>query len=241
MSSASIAAAPPMQEASLWAKRGGLVVLDQGLFSAANFLVFVLLARWLVPEEYGAFAVSYSIFLGLALFHTAVLTEPMMVFGPGKFAGKFQQYLGLLLYGHWVITGIIALFLAGGAFVAARLGSAAMAQALGGLAIAAPFLLLLWLVRRACHAHDRPGWSVVASAANFAIALGGLALLWRMDRLSAFSSLLILGVGALAASLIALVTLRPRVFGFTGSPTPSAVLAEHSCIRSNTASWQRIV
>ena len=227
MSSASIAAAPPMQQISLWAKRGGLAVLDQGLFSGANFLVFVLLARWLVPEEYGGFAVAYSIFLSLALFHTAILTEPMMVLAPGKFVGLFRNYLGLLLYVHWVITGITALFLAGGAFVAARLGSAAMAQAMGGLAIAAPFLLLLWLVRRACHAHDRPGWSVVASAANFAIALGGLALLWRMDRLSTFSSLLTLGVAALAASLISLAALRPRLYGFTGNPALAEVIAEH--------------
>ncbi|GIX47763.1 MAG: hypothetical protein KatS3mg131_1974 [Candidatus Tectimicrobiota bacterium] len=61
-----------------WARKGGLAVLDQGLFSGANFLVNILLARWLPPEEYGAFAVALSVFYLLAGFHTAVLTEPML-------------------------------------------------------------------------------------------------------------------------------------------------------------------
>ena len=41
-----------------WLKKGSLAVLDQGLFSGANFVVNILLARWLTPEEYGAFAVA---------------------------------------------------------------------------------------------------------------------------------------------------------------------------------------
>jgi hypothetical protein len=41
-----------------WFKKGSLAVLDQGLFSGANFIVNILLARWLAPEEYGAFAVA---------------------------------------------------------------------------------------------------------------------------------------------------------------------------------------
>ena len=34
---------------SRWARKGSLAVLDQGLFSGANFLVNILLARWLEP------------------------------------------------------------------------------------------------------------------------------------------------------------------------------------------------
>jgi len=67
-----------------WIIRGDWAVLDQGLFSGANFLVNILLTRWLSPEEYGAFAVALSTFYLFADFHTAVLTEPMMFFGLGK-------------------------------------------------------------------------------------------------------------------------------------------------------------
>ena len=40
---------------SYWLKKGGFAAVDQGLFSAANFLVNILLARWLEPVQYGAF------------------------------------------------------------------------------------------------------------------------------------------------------------------------------------------
>jgi len=67
-----------------WAKQGIWAIIDQALFSGANFIVNILLARWLSQEQYGAFAVALSIFYLLAGFHTAVLTEPMMVFGLEK-------------------------------------------------------------------------------------------------------------------------------------------------------------
>ena len=76
----------PTAEATLskllaWGTKGSLAILDQGLFAWAHFLLSILLARWLTPTEYGAFALAYSIFLLFGAFHTALLTEPMMVFG----------------------------------------------------------------------------------------------------------------------------------------------------------------
>jgi len=211
-----------------WLKKGSLAVIDQGLFSGANFIVNILLARWLTPEEYGAFAVAMSVFYLLAGFHTAVLTEPMMVFGAGKYREQFRKYLGMLLWGHWAISALIALALGIAAFVMARLGSAAMVQALAGLAIASPFLLLLWLTRRACYADLRPAWAVVGSALNLLAILAGLFLLWRAELLSTLTGLVLLGAAAGVASL-ALTTLhlRPRVWRFAGNPTPAMVLGDH--------------
>ncbi|MDR7404951.1 MAG: O-antigen and teichoic acid-like export protein, partial [Armatimonadota bacterium] len=136
---------------------------DQGLFSGANFVVNVLLARWLSPAEYGAFAVALSIFYLLAGFHSAVLTEPMMVFGAGRYREHFREYLGMLLYGHWGISAIVALALGIAAFVFARYGSPAIANGLAGLAVASPFLLFIWLVRRACYVPMQLVWAMMGS------------------------------------------------------------------------------
>jgi len=210
-----------------WARKGGLAVLDQGLFSGANFLVNILLARWLPPEEYGAFAVALSIFYLLAGFHTAVLTEPMMVFGAGKYREHFRKYLGMLLWGHWAISALIALILGVAAFVMARLGSAPMAQALAGLAIASPFLLLLWLTRRAPYVEMRPGWAVVGSGVNLVVTLGGIFLLWRLGLLSSLSGLVLLGAAGAVASLAISLRIKPQVAGYTGNPTPKMVVQGH--------------
>ena len=66
-----------------------------------NFVVNILLARWLTPAEYGAFALAYSVFVLLGVFHIAILIEPMLVFGPGRYRERFPEYLGILLRGHF--------------------------------------------------------------------------------------------------------------------------------------------
>ena len=210
-----------------WAKKGGLAVLDQGFFSGANFLVNILLARWLAPKEYGAFAVALSVFYLLAGFHTAVLTEPMMVFGAGKYREHFRKYLGMLFWGHWAVSALIAIALGIAAFVMARLDSAAMAQALAGLAIASPFLLLLWLTRRAPYVEMHPQWAVVGSGVNLLVTLGGVFLLWRLGLLSSLTGLVLLGAAGAVASLALLLHIRPQVVGFVGNPNPRMVLADH--------------
>ncbi|MGB5153560.1 MAG: hypothetical protein WBN74_07940, partial [Candidatus Sulfotelmatobacter sp.] len=32
-----------------WAMKGGLAILDQGVFAGSNFVISILLARWLSP------------------------------------------------------------------------------------------------------------------------------------------------------------------------------------------------
>jgi O-antigen/teichoic acid export membrane protein len=210
-----------------WIKKGGLVMLDQALFSGANFLVSILLARWLPPEEYGAFAVALSVFYLLAAFHTAVLAEPMLVFGAGKFRKQFRKYLGMVLYAHWGLAGGIALLLGGAALVTDRFGSAPMARALLGLALASPFLLLLWLSRRACYVHLRPFWAMVGSAVYFGIVGLGMFSLAQSGRISVLSSLLVLGTAGTVGALQIISRLNPQLCNYAGNPTPSMLVADH--------------
>ena len=42
-----------------WGAHISFSLVDQALFSGANFLLNILLARWLLPEAYGAFAVAF--------------------------------------------------------------------------------------------------------------------------------------------------------------------------------------
>jgi len=59
--------------------KGGGGVLEQGVFSGTNFLISILLARWLLPQEYGLFALIYSaMFFGL-LVQTVFFVEPMYI------------------------------------------------------------------------------------------------------------------------------------------------------------------
>src|SRR5258708_26936586 len=64
-----------------WAAKGGFALADQGLISGSNFVISILLARWLVPEQYGAYAVAFGIFILLTVLYQSLLLEPMAVFG----------------------------------------------------------------------------------------------------------------------------------------------------------------
>jgi O-antigen/teichoic acid export membrane protein len=216
-----------VSQVKTWAKKGSLAVLDQALFSGANFLVNILLARWLPPEEYGAFAVALSIYYLLLGFHTAVITEPMMVFGAGKYREQFRKYFGMVLWGHWVIGTLVALGLSVAAWVFLQLRSPLMAQALFGLAIAAPFWLLLWLTRQGCYAQLRPNDAVVGSGFNILAVVAGLLLLWRVGVISSLTGFVLLGATGGLASLVLLRELRPQMARYVGNPTPSILLADH--------------
>ena len=45
-------------------------------YFGCNFLIGVLLGRWLLPEQYGAYALAFAVFLLLSYLHQALLCEP---------------------------------------------------------------------------------------------------------------------------------------------------------------------
>jgi O-antigen/teichoic acid export membrane protein len=178
------------QENRKWIGRGTWAVADQGFFALANALLNVLLARWLTPAEYGAFAVGYSLFLFIGAFHTALLTEPLLVFGAGKFANQPRGYIATLLRGHWVLTGMGSLVLIIGGVVLRFKGIDLLAQALFGLALATPFSLLMWFSRRAAYLRFQPRLATIASAGYLVLLLAGLFALFSLHIVSVFSALL---------------------------------------------------
>jgi O-antigen/teichoic acid export membrane protein len=193
-----------------WAKKAGLAVLDQGLVAGSHFMINILLARWLEPSQYGAFAVSYLVFLLLGAFHTALLTEPMMVYGSGEYASIFPKYMAILIYGHWALTSLIATVLALCAGIAWLLDSTSMAQGLIGLAVASPFMLLLWLVRRGFYVSSNPQWSAIGGGLYLLVTVVGIYELNQYDRLTSASAFLVMGASGLIASLGFIGFLRPQ-------------------------------
>jgi O-antigen/teichoic acid export membrane protein len=182
-------------------RKGFWAVADQGLFAGSNFLLSVTLARWLSPEGYGAFAVAFAVFLFLGSFYTALLTEPMMVFGPGRHKGRHAEYLSVLLLGHWglVALGSVLLALAGG--VIGKVGSPALASALLGFALAGPFILLLWLMRGVCAMRVQPHLAASGGLLYLLLIAIGLFELRQHAWLSTLPALGLMGFASLTASV----------------------------------------
>src|SRR5260370_28321963 len=88
------------------ATKGGLAVLDQGLISGSNFLVGILLARWLAPEEYGAYALAFAIFLLLSFVSQSLLFDPMAGFSGSSYRKSIRCCFLQGVWVHLALTGI---------------------------------------------------------------------------------------------------------------------------------------
>jgi len=173
-------------------KKLNFAVADQLLFSGSNFLVNILLARWMNYEFYGAFAYTYSIFLLLATFHNALLLEPYTVFGSSQHRFHLKTYTDqstrLNLYWILAISGIgipigIVLLVA---------GSDLLGSTLLGLALAHGLSMYFVYVRRKWYVAGRIDCALIGTVIYAAGQMVAIGALWQADALtpiSAFASI----------------------------------------------------
>jgi O-antigen/teichoic acid export membrane protein len=180
--------------------RGFWAVTDQALFAGTNFLVNILLARWLEPAAYGAFSVAFSLFLLLGTLHTALWTEPMLVYGSGRFRASFRAYQGALLRDHWRFGGGVALAFLLLAAVFGALGQKEMALSFLGLSLAAPSVLCLWLVRRGAYVLLEPRLAAAGGALYLVLYLSLAFLLLKTGLLNEATALWAMALAALLAA-----------------------------------------
>lgn len=202
------------QRALPWLKKGTWTILDQGLFAGSNFALNLLLARWLLPTEYGAFTVAFSAFMLLGTLHSGLLTEPMLVFGPGRYRSWLPQYLNALLRANAGFGGLGAVVLGVVGYGFYLRGAGEVAAVLFALALTQPFILLLWLARRACYVRRRPEWSALSGLLYTALVLLGAFVLERTAWLSAATALgLMSGASLIAGMVIVVGYLRVPLLG----------------------------
>ena len=195
-----------------WVTKGGLAILDYGLFSGSNFLLGVLLARWLAPEQYGAYALAFSIFILVTFLYQALVLEPLSVFSGTAYPNNLRGYLQSNVWLHWGISLVICLAL-GGTAVAARVWwhSPVSAMAFAGMTVAAPFILIHALGRRSFYLKLTPGPAAFGSAFYCAFVVGGSFLVYKLGWLSAFTAYLVMGLAALVGGVIMLFQLNAKL------------------------------
>lgn len=185
-----------------WTGRGFWAVTDQALFAGANFLVSILLARWLEPAEYGAFSLAYAVFLLLGTLHTGLWTEPMLVYGSGRFRESFTSYQRILLRFHWRFGGaasLIFLLLALGLW---PFGTREIALSFLGLSLAAPTVLYLWIVRRGAYVLLNPRLAALGGGLYILLYLGQSVFFLRTNTLNTFTAFLAMAVAGLVSAEI---------------------------------------
>jgi O-antigen/teichoic acid export membrane protein len=205
-----------------------VTVVEQGSYSVANFTISLLLARWLTPREYGSYVLAFAALLFIGGFHNALVLEPLSVFGAVRYRASFRGYLSVLARYQ---TGL-SLALGGLLVVVAGLVPSLLPSDLientRGLAIAMPAVFLAWLVRRAFYIAATPRGALVSTLVQSACSLVGLAGMVRFARLSGFSAMVVIAIGALCGAAVGWVRLPlARMRESASTPDTREVLAEH--------------
>lgn len=188
-----------------WGLKGGLGVLDQVIFSGANFLISVFLARSLRNEDFGEFAIGFAFLTFFVQVYTSFALEPMGVLGPTGYRERIASYLSgqvRLLFLLSAPIGILLVF-------AIWLGQSASASSvLIFSAISLPFVLFPLLMRRVFYVLLRPGTALLGSAIYLLVLLLSYYLASQFGILNGAISILMISLASLLSGLSLLLILR---------------------------------
>ena len=215
-------------ERLVWLGKGVQAVSDQALIAGSNFVISVLLARWLAPSDYGAYALAFAGFFLVSLIYQTLILEPMSVFGSSDYRSSQAAYLRVLLGMHAWIAAITLVVMGAASFLARWLSdSESLVGALTGATIAAPCILLFWLARRIHYIQFGPFTSLLGACLYCAIVLGGLWVLTERQSISPLATFLLMSFAALAAS--GLLFTRAELFTRNGDQCPATkqIWAKH--------------
>ena len=206
----------------------GYAIVEQATFSAASFVVLLLLARWLTPTDFGVFSSFYAGFLLIQNVFDAIVIEPLAIFGASRYFASFRQYLARIMAAHAAIGGAVFVVAGIGFLILREAGALEMRADVLALVAATPLLLMRWIVRQPCYVLEHAEWSILANGVFMVLAAGCFWLLVQADALGPSSALLSLGLAAgLSSTIVAVIWLKPR---WRGSPRPlplGALASEH--------------
>jgi len=194
-----------------WGLKGGMAILDQGVFSASNFVLSILLARWLPSEQFGAYTIGFTVLIFVYQFYIAFLLDPMGVLGPAQFSDNLKEYFVIHLRSHFVITVIAGLLIIITAFI--WTGSQLLIkQTLFVIGATLPLLLLPWYLRRVFYVLGQPAVSLWGSLV-YTLSLIFLTILsYQLKVLSSPSAILVTAIAGLFSGIYLLFIFQFRKF-----------------------------
>lgn len=144
-----------------WIFRTGFAVADQAVFSGSNFLINIVLGRWLSPEEFGRYALGFSFLIIFFQLYVSFLLDPMAVIGQLHFHGNLKPFFVAHLKSHFLITILTSIVLS--IFTLLMGPNFSFQKVTFAIGVGLPLLLLPWYFRRIFVILGTPAKSFVGS------------------------------------------------------------------------------
>jgi O-antigen/teichoic acid export membrane protein len=194
----------------VWLVKSCLAIIEQAMIAGSNFMLNVLVARWLTSAEYGAYAVAFAVYTLLIGCYQGLILEPMAVLSASYDDQQFRSYLGSLLRVQAWISAALAFCLILKVFVLFLLfHQNSVAWTLLALVPSLPFILVFFLLRGACYVRRSPQHATQAAFVYSCVMLAGLVIVSHWFQMTGFMVFLGIGLAAAAVSCVLLTRLRP--------------------------------
>jgi O-antigen/teichoic acid export membrane protein len=186
-------------------------ITDQAFSVGGMFVANVALARTVSKEEYGMFALVYSVFTFLNGLHNAAILETYTVYGAGRYRNHGPEYRWLL----WRNNALLGVALTVLLLLIWRVLSWTLptlsSRALLGLALSSSILLTAALVRRMLYVQRKPRIAAKLSLIFFLTLLILLGLSMRAGLLDGLSVFLIVAFGWITGGIFVLRELPRKI------------------------------
>ena len=194
-----------------WGLKGGMAILDQGVFSGGNFLISVFLAKALSSKDFGVFAIGFAVLTFFTQVYTSFALEPMSILGPYSYRDGINSYLlaqvrllFLLSIPTSILLGLII-------WLNQVIGKhTATTSVLIFSVFSLPFILFPLLMRRIFYVLLKPGWALFGSVIYFSALIVFLSLTNRFGFLDGETSVIIFSLAGLISGLALLWLLRNK-------------------------------
>ncbi len=190
----------PGRQVARLLRSGAWAVADQGLISAANFVTLALVARSVVPAEFGWYAVATTVLLFANNVQAALVTQPHGVQAATTSGEGYTRYTTAAT----VMQLVFAAALAAVCLSAAGVASMAASHVLPLLLALAPAVLTWQLqefARRVLYTEGRPASAFATDVVSYGGQVTVLAGLWAAERLTSVSALYAMAATSLIAAV----------------------------------------
>jgi len=182
-------------------RKGVLALVDQAVFSGANFLTTVMIGRFCGLDQLGVYALAFALLVFLAVIQESLIWTPYTVYSHRLKQDDQPAYAGTVLLIQMAFTLIGMLLLAAtGGVLSLGIGPAGLAPVVWVLVATAPFYLLREFVRRLLLARLDVATVLGIDVLVTVIQFGGFLALYWAGILSAATACAAVGVACLITS-----------------------------------------
>ncbi|HOX07243.1 MAG TPA: oligosaccharide flippase family protein [Planctomycetota bacterium] len=164
------------------ARKSAAALVAQGLLSATNFVIGLILARLCSKEEFGIYVLAYSVLLAANGLQAALISRPMTVLSTAYRGGDWDAYMRSMAVAQLILGVTLAITIAGLSVCLRATGviSSDTEMVFLAMSVALFFVQAQEFSRRRLYAGMR-AWRVLMNDTCYCLLqLGGIVLLWKL-------------------------------------------------------------